>query len=79
MIGNIVSKYVGGNTVISGNMATSGPTTELGALIGSLLRNSWTARMFPGFLQEFGAALAKDSAISSNLVRTPVIQCRASS
>ena len=36
VIGNFVSKYVGGNTILSGNITTTGPTIELGALVGSL-------------------------------------------
>ncbi len=35
-VGNFVSKYIGGNTIVSGNIATNSPTTELGAMIGSL-------------------------------------------
>jgi RHS repeat-associated protein len=36
VIGNFVSKYVGVNTIINGNIATNVPTIELGALLGSL-------------------------------------------
>jgi hypothetical protein len=36
VVGNFVSKYVGGNTIISGNITTNAPTIELGAAIGSL-------------------------------------------
>jgi hypothetical protein len=36
VVGNFVSKYVGGNTIISGNITTNALTIELGAAIGSL-------------------------------------------
>jgi RHS repeat-associated protein len=36
VVGNFVSKYIGGNTILSGNITTNTPTIELGAAIGSL-------------------------------------------
>jgi RHS repeat-associated protein len=36
VIGNFVSKYIGGNTILSGNITSNTPTIELGAAIGSL-------------------------------------------
>ena len=36
VVGNFVSRYVGSNTILSGNVTTNAPTIELGALIGSL-------------------------------------------
>src|SRR5581483_12333272 len=36
VIGNFISKYVGGNTIVSGNITPNAPTVELGAAIGSL-------------------------------------------
>jgi hypothetical protein len=41
------SKYVGGNSIISGSIATNAPTIELGALIGSLFGPAGT---LPGAL-----------------------------